>query len=202
MLSGMGYPSGENYPTGTGMELFFYSHAGTGNLTDKILRVRVRVRVGTTRRVRTRCHLHGRASQRSGVPTAMRGGETSGGGGWDGRGLEDERGRRPWCLARSAMASTAAAARAREGERKGAPEGETEGREAWRSSASALEELGRVARRRTCVCLAWSPWRQIIEHLACSKVAKVGRRLGCFWAKLVHGLKTKFVVPLMLYKFH
>jgi hypothetical protein len=57
MLSGTGYPSGENYPTGTGMELFFYPHAGTGNPTGKILRVRVRVRVSTTRRVRTRCHL-------------------------------------------------------------------------------------------------------------------------------------------------
>jgi hypothetical protein len=57
MLSGTGYPSGENYPAGTGMELFFYPHAGTGNPTGKILRVRVRVRVSTTRRVRTRCHL-------------------------------------------------------------------------------------------------------------------------------------------------
>jgi hypothetical protein len=55
MLSGMGYPSGENYLAGTGMELFFYPHAGTGNPTGKILRVQVRV--GTTRRVRTRCHL-------------------------------------------------------------------------------------------------------------------------------------------------
>jgi hypothetical protein len=51
MLSGTGYPSG------TGMELFFYPHAGTGNPTGKILRVRVWVRVSTTRRVRTRCHL-------------------------------------------------------------------------------------------------------------------------------------------------
>jgi hypothetical protein len=57
MLSGTGYPSGENYPACTGMELFFYPHTGTSNLTGKILRVRVRVRVGTTRRVRTRCHL-------------------------------------------------------------------------------------------------------------------------------------------------
>jgi hypothetical protein len=57
MISGTGYPSGENYPAGTGMELFFYPHAGTGNPTGKILRVRVRVRMGTTRRVRTRCHL-------------------------------------------------------------------------------------------------------------------------------------------------
>jgi hypothetical protein len=39
------------------MELFFYPHAGTGNPTGKILRVRVRVRVSTTRRVCTRCHL-------------------------------------------------------------------------------------------------------------------------------------------------
>jgi hypothetical protein len=53
MLSGTGYPSGENYPAGTGMELFFYPHAGTGNPTGKILWVRV----STTRRVRTRCHL-------------------------------------------------------------------------------------------------------------------------------------------------
>jgi hypothetical protein len=30
MLSGTGYPSGENYSVGTGMELFFYPHAGTG----------------------------------------------------------------------------------------------------------------------------------------------------------------------------
>jgi hypothetical protein len=57
MLSGTGYPSGENYPAGTGMELIFYPHACTGNPTGKILRVRVRVRVSTTRRVRTRCHL-------------------------------------------------------------------------------------------------------------------------------------------------
>jgi hypothetical protein len=57
MLLGTGYPSGENYPAGTGMELFFYPYTGTGNPTGKILRVRVRVRVGTTRRVRTRCHL-------------------------------------------------------------------------------------------------------------------------------------------------
>jgi hypothetical protein len=57
MLSGTGYPSGENYPAGTGMELFFYLHAGTGNLTGKILWVRVWVWVGTTCRVRTRCHL-------------------------------------------------------------------------------------------------------------------------------------------------
>jgi hypothetical protein len=57
MLSGTGYPSGENYPTGTGIELFFYPHAGMGNPTGKILRVRVRIRVGTTRRIRTRCHL-------------------------------------------------------------------------------------------------------------------------------------------------
>jgi hypothetical protein len=55
MLSGTGYPAGENYLAGTGMELFFYLYAGTGNPTSKILRVRVRV--GTTRRVRTRCHL-------------------------------------------------------------------------------------------------------------------------------------------------
>jgi hypothetical protein len=57
MLSGTGYPSGENYPAGTGMELFFYPHAGTNNPTGKILRVRVRVRVSTVCRVRTRCHL-------------------------------------------------------------------------------------------------------------------------------------------------
>jgi hypothetical protein len=56
MLSGMDYPSGENYPTSTGMELFFYPHTGTGNPTGKILQVWVRV--GTTRRVRTRCHLN------------------------------------------------------------------------------------------------------------------------------------------------
>jgi hypothetical protein len=55
MLSGTGYPSGENYPAGTGMELFFYLHAGTGNPTGKILRVQIRM--STTRRVRTRCHL-------------------------------------------------------------------------------------------------------------------------------------------------
>jgi hypothetical protein len=55
MLSGTGYPSGENYPTGTGMELFFYPHAGMGNPMGKILWVRVQV--GTTRRVCTRCHL-------------------------------------------------------------------------------------------------------------------------------------------------
>jgi hypothetical protein len=53
MLSGTGYPSGENYPAGTGMELFCYPHAGTGNPTGNFLRVRV----DTTRRVRTRCHL-------------------------------------------------------------------------------------------------------------------------------------------------
>jgi hypothetical protein len=40
MLSGTGYPSGENYPAGTCMELFFYPHVGTGNPTGKILRVR------------------------------------------------------------------------------------------------------------------------------------------------------------------
>jgi hypothetical protein len=57
MLSGTDYPSGENYPAGTGMELFFYPHAITGNLTGKILRVRVQVRMGTTHRVRTCCHL-------------------------------------------------------------------------------------------------------------------------------------------------
>jgi hypothetical protein len=62
MLSGTGYPSGENYPAGTGMELFFYPHAGTGNPTGKILRVRVRVRVDTTRRVRTRCHIEAELS--------------------------------------------------------------------------------------------------------------------------------------------
>jgi hypothetical protein len=56
MLSGTGYPSVENYPAGTGMKLFFYPHAGTGNPTSKILWVHVRVRVGTTRRVHTRCH--------------------------------------------------------------------------------------------------------------------------------------------------
>jgi hypothetical protein len=55
MLSGTSYPSGENYPAGAGMELYFYPHAGTSNPTGKILRVRVWV--GTTRRVRTRCHL-------------------------------------------------------------------------------------------------------------------------------------------------
>jgi hypothetical protein len=60
MLSGTGYPSGENYPAGTGIELFFYPHAGTGNPTGKILRVRVRV--GTTRRVHTRCHLESHVS--------------------------------------------------------------------------------------------------------------------------------------------
>jgi hypothetical protein len=57
MLSGTGYPSGENYPVGTGMELFFYPHTGTGNPTGTILRVRIRVRVSTTRRVRSGCHL-------------------------------------------------------------------------------------------------------------------------------------------------
>jgi hypothetical protein len=62
MLSGTGYPSGENYPAGTGMELFFYPHAGTGNPTSKILRVQVRIRVSTTRRVRTRCHLEEQSS--------------------------------------------------------------------------------------------------------------------------------------------
>jgi hypothetical protein len=35
MLSGTGYPSGENYPAGTGMKLFFYPHACTGNPTGK-----------------------------------------------------------------------------------------------------------------------------------------------------------------------
>jgi hypothetical protein len=33
MLSGTGYLSGENYPSGMGMELFFYPHAVTGNPT-------------------------------------------------------------------------------------------------------------------------------------------------------------------------
>jgi hypothetical protein len=66
MLSGTGYPSGENYPVNTGMELFFYPHAGTGNPTGKILRVRVRVRVGTTRQVRTRCHLEAQWRWREG----------------------------------------------------------------------------------------------------------------------------------------
>jgi hypothetical protein len=47
------------------MELFFYPHAGTGNPTGKILRVRVRVRVSTTRRVRTRCHLETRPQRGS-----------------------------------------------------------------------------------------------------------------------------------------
>jgi hypothetical protein len=55
MLSGTGYPSGENYSAGTDMKLFFYPHAGTGNSTGNILQVRVRA--DTTRRVRTRCHL-------------------------------------------------------------------------------------------------------------------------------------------------
>jgi hypothetical protein len=55
MLSGTGYLSGENYPAGTGIELFFYPHVGTGNPTSKFLRVQVRM--GTTRRIRTRCHL-------------------------------------------------------------------------------------------------------------------------------------------------
>jgi hypothetical protein len=56
MLSGTGYPSGENYPGEYGYGTIFYPHAGTGNPTGKILRVRIRVRVGTARRVRTRCH--------------------------------------------------------------------------------------------------------------------------------------------------
>jgi hypothetical protein len=55
MLSGTGYPSGENYPASMGMELFFYPHAGTDNPTGKILRVQVRV--DTTRQVRACCHL-------------------------------------------------------------------------------------------------------------------------------------------------
>jgi hypothetical protein len=54
----------------------------------------------------------GEASQRSGVPATVRGGETSGGDGWDGGGPEDERGRRPRCSARPVMASTATTARA------------------------------------------------------------------------------------------
>jgi hypothetical protein len=41
MLSGMGYPSGENYPAGTGMELFFYLHTGKDNPTSKFLRMQV-----------------------------------------------------------------------------------------------------------------------------------------------------------------
>jgi hypothetical protein len=53
MLSDTGYSSGENYPAGTDMKLFFYPYAGTGNPTIKILQVRV----DTTRRVRTHCHL-------------------------------------------------------------------------------------------------------------------------------------------------
>jgi hypothetical protein len=73
MLSGTGYPSGENYPAGTGMELFFYPHAGTNNPTGKILRVRVRLRVGTTRRVRTRCHLElGALADKSYILTSYR----------------------------------------------------------------------------------------------------------------------------------
>jgi hypothetical protein len=36
MLSGTGYPSGRIYPTGTGMELFSYPCAFTGNPTGKI----------------------------------------------------------------------------------------------------------------------------------------------------------------------
>jgi hypothetical protein len=60
MLSGTGYPSGENYPAGTGIELFFYPHAGTGNPTSKILWVRVWIRMGTIRWVRTCSHLEGR----------------------------------------------------------------------------------------------------------------------------------------------
>jgi hypothetical protein len=58
--------SGTGYPAGTGMELFFYPHAGTGNLTGKILRMRVRIRVNTTGRVRTRCHLEERGGGRHG----------------------------------------------------------------------------------------------------------------------------------------
>jgi hypothetical protein len=57
----MGYSSGENYPAGTGMKLFFYPHAGTGNPTGKILRVRVRV--ATTRQVHTHCHLEPEPAQ-------------------------------------------------------------------------------------------------------------------------------------------
>jgi hypothetical protein len=68
MLSGTGYPSGENYPAGTGVELFFYPHAGTGNPTGKILQVRVRVRVGTTHQERTRCQTSRTAESRLPFP--------------------------------------------------------------------------------------------------------------------------------------
>jgi hypothetical protein len=55
------------------MELFFYPHAGTNNPTGKILRVRVRLRVGTTRRVRTRCHLElGALADKSYILTSYR----------------------------------------------------------------------------------------------------------------------------------
>jgi len=57
MLAGVGYPSGTNYPAGAGMEIFSYPCAGTGNPTDKIYPLRVRVWVAITRRVCTRCHL-------------------------------------------------------------------------------------------------------------------------------------------------
>jgi hypothetical protein len=43
--------------SGTGMKLFFYPYSGAGNPTGKILQVQIRVRVDTTRQVRTRCHL-------------------------------------------------------------------------------------------------------------------------------------------------
>lgn len=42
---------------GAGMEAFSYPCAVVGNPTGTTWRVRMRVRVATTRRVRTRCHL-------------------------------------------------------------------------------------------------------------------------------------------------
>jgi hypothetical protein len=60
MLSGTGYPSGDNYPAGTDMELFFYPHAGTGNPTDKILQmqIQIQIRVSATHRICSGCHLY------------------------------------------------------------------------------------------------------------------------------------------------
>jgi hypothetical protein len=64
MLLGTGYPSGENYLAGTGMELFFYPHADTGNLTGKILRVRVWILVDTPGYVPVAILTHERSARR------------------------------------------------------------------------------------------------------------------------------------------
>jgi hypothetical protein len=130
------------------------------------------------------------ASQRSGVLAAVRGGETSCGGGWDGGGPEDERGQRTRCSARPAMAAASALdAFKRQRARERGTEWEARGTSVGRARHPHQQGRGATTRQGEALAAAHGghvhatrpPLGHFLEHVAGSGLGMVEHDFGPNW---------------------